>query len=244
VCSSDLRLLFHPSPSCSTEIRPDLCYIPIHSTMAFSKAAFLSALLLAACNSADAFAVSSSNRQIAVMVRQSQSLFSSLTENIDGAIAEGDGDDIENPPAEDYIVNVGDLEGADDEDGIEDDGEPPAWYSSAQRVQELRVQHRRHETDTGSPEYQVAGMTERISYLTKHLKMHSKDFSTRRGLVALVNKRRRLLNFLYAEDVDRYNAIIASLGVRHKTPGNVADRNEQYGRFPAQKAEKVHLKKK
>lgn len=177
------------------------------------------------------------------MVRKSQPLYISLTDNIDGAIAEGDGDDIQNPPAEDYIVNVGELEGADEEDGIEDDGEPPAWYSSAQRVEELRIQHRRHENDTGSPEYQVAGMTERISYLTKHLKTHPKDFSTRRGLVALVNKRRRLLNFLFAEDTDRYSAIISSLGVRHKSPSNVADRNEQYGRFPGQKAEKVHLKK-
>lgn len=180
------------------------------------------------------------------MVRQSQSqpLFVSLTDNIDGAgIMEDDGDDIENPPAEDYIVNVGDLEGADDEDGISDDGEPPAWYSSAQRVEELRIQHRRSETDTGSPEYQVAGMTERITYLTKHLKTHPKDFSTRRGLLALVNKRRRLLNYLFLEDDERYNAIVASLGLRHKVPGSVADRNEQYGRFPGQKAVKTHLKK-
>merc|ERR1711957_1097663 len=99
---------------------------------------------------------------------------------------------------EDYLVTAGELEGDDQEDaGAEDDGEPPAWYASQQRIEELRLKHRRHETDVGSPEFQVAGMTERISYLTKHLQKHPKDFSTRRGLVAMVNKRRRLLNYLY-----------------------------------------------
>ncbi|EEC49944.1 predicted protein, partial [Phaeodactylum tricornutum CCAP 1055/1] len=85
---------------------------------------------------------------------------------------------------------------------------------SKERVDELRAKHRRHEKDTGSPEYQVAGMTERIAYLTKHLQQHPKDFSTRRGLVALVNKRRRLLNYLSREDTGRYTELVASLGVR------------------------------
>merc|ERR1712115_341882 len=128
--------------------------------------------------------------------------------------------------------NIGDLEGDDEEDGIEADGEPPEWYLSYERMQALREEHRRHEKDTGSPEYQVAGMTERISYLTKHLKVHPKDFSTRRGLVALVNKRRRILNFLFNEDVDRYNKLVSSLGIRHKAPGRVMSREEKYGRFP------------
>lgn len=149
--------------------------------------------------------------------------------------------DAEDIPAEDYIVNVGDLESEDDEDGVEDDGEPPAWFASAQRLTDLRVEHRRHDKDTGSPEFQVAGMTERITYLTKHLKAHPKDFSTRRGLVALVNKRRRLLNYLYQENVTAYSAIIASLGIRHKAPGQVADKDEAYKRFPSQKAVKKHL---
>jgi len=141
-------------------------------------------------------------------------------------------------------LNVGDLEGeADEADGTEDDGEPPAWYSSQQRMEELRTQYRRHDTDTGSPEYQVAGMTERISYLTKHLKAHPKDFSTRRGLVALVNKRRRLLNYLFKEDSNRYVEIVSGLGIRHKAPSNVPDRAEKYGRFPRQKAVKTHLMK-
>jgi small subunit ribosomal protein S15 len=162
-------------------------------------------------------------------------------DSIDGEDDFDEGGEIE----EDYIVNVGDLEGDDqDEAGIEDDGEPPAWYSSQQRMQELREKHRRHEKDTGSPEYQVAGMTERIAYLTNHLQEHPKDFSTRRGLVALVNKRRRLLNYLFSENVDRYAELVSSLGIRHKAPGRVEDRVEKYGRFPKQKAVKKHLVKK
>merc|ERR1712125_211354 len=151
--------------------------------------------------------------------------------------------DIDAPSAvDDYILNAGDLEGDDDdqEAGIEDDGEPPVWYASQQRIQELREKYRRHEKDTGSPEFQVAGMTERISYLTKHLQQHPKDYSTRRGLVAMVNKRRRLLNFLYKKDQDAYVAIVKSLGIRHKAPGRY-DKQEQYAQFPKQKAVKKHL---
>ena len=84
-------------------------------------------------------------------------------------------------------------------------------------------------------------MTERINYLTSHLKVHPKDFSTRRGLVALVNKRRRLLNYLYKQNVDGYKAIVSALGIRHKVPGQVEDRNEKYSRFPGQKAARKHL---
>lgn len=167
-----------------------------------------------------------------------------MSEQIGDSIEE-DMPDIDSPPADDYIVNVGDLDNEDDEDaGIEDDGEPPAWYASAQRIQELREKFRQSENDTGSPEFQVAGMTERITYLTKHLQQHPKDFSTRRGLVALVNKRRRLLNYLYREDENRYAEIINSLGIRHKAPGRVESREDKYSRFPRQKAVKKHLLKK
>ncbi|KAL3943437.1 MAG: hypothetical protein SGBAC_002485 [Bacillariaceae sp.] len=152
--------------------------------------------------------------------------------------------DIDSPPADDYIVNVGDLDEDDEDAGIEDDGEPPAWLASQQRMNELREKYRRNDKDTGSPEYQVAGMTERISYLTKHLQQHPKDFSTRRGLVALVNKRRRLLNYLSREDEVRYVEIVNSLGIRHKAPGRVESREEKYSRFPKQKAVKKHLTKK
>jgi small subunit ribosomal protein S15 len=154
-------------------------------------------------------------------------------------------DDGEATSEDDFIVNIGDLETDDDQEvGMEDDGELPGWAVTAQRIQEARAQYRRHETDTGSPEYQVAGMTERINYLTKHLQLHPKDFSTRRGLVALVNKRRRLLNYLAREDVPRYKELVASLGIRHKAPGLIPSREEPYTRFPRQKAIKKHLVQK
>merc|ERR1712071_475270 len=62
-----------------------------------------------------------------------------------------------------------------------------------------------------------------------------KDFSTRRGLVALVNKRRRLLNYLVREDVNRYSALVSALGIRHKAPGRVESREEKYANFPKKK---------
>jgi small subunit ribosomal protein S15 len=178
------------------------------------------------------------------LVRESQAFqpLSALDDDDDDDVTAGL-PDIDSPPADDYIVNVGDLEGDDTVEGVgaEDDGQPPAWAVSQQRMQELREKHRRHENDTGSPEFQVAGMTERIAYLTEHLKVHPTDYSTRRGLVALVNKRRRLLNYLCREDVNRYQELVSSLGIRHKAPGRVPDRVEKYSRFPNQKAVKKHL---
>ena len=75
-------------------------------------------------------------------------------------------------------------------------------------------QHRLHETDTGSPEVQVAILAERINHLTEHLKVHKKDHHSRRGLLMLVGRRRRLLDYLRRNDVDRYRALIAELGLR------------------------------
>ena len=75
-------------------------------------------------------------------------------------------------------------------------------------------QHRFHETDTGSPEVQVAILTERINHLTEHLKVHKKDHHSRRGLLMLVGRRRRLLDYLRRNDVERYRALIAELGLR------------------------------
>ena len=177
--------------------------------------------------------------QVARLVKESQR-FTPLSMDDDDDDIDGMAADIDSPPADDYIVNVGDMEGDDEEVGLEDDGQPPAWAVSQARVQELREKHRLNDKDTGSPEYQVAGMTERISYLTKHLSQHPKDYSTRRGLVALVNKRRRLLNYLSREDATRYKELVASLGVRHKAPG-LANRDDVYSRFPKQKATKKHL---
>lgn len=71
-----------------------------------------------------------------------------------------------------------------------------------------------HETDTGSPEVQVALLTERIDHLTEHLRFHKKDHHGRRGLLMMVGKRRRLLGYLRDQDVERYRSLIARLGLR------------------------------
>ena len=72
-----------------------------------------------------------------------------------------------------------------------------------------------HEGDTGSPEVQVAILTERIRELTEHLKVHQKDFHSRRGLLKMVGSRRRLLRYLMNKDFNRYRSLIEKLGLRH-----------------------------
>jgi small subunit ribosomal protein S15 len=74
--------------------------------------------------------------------------------------------------------------------------------------------HRRSETDTGSPEVQVAILTTRIQQLTEHLKSHKSDHHSRRGLLQMVGKRRRLLEYLKREDIERYRALVQRLGLR------------------------------
>ena len=74
--------------------------------------------------------------------------------------------------------------------------------------------YRTHETDTGSPEVQIALLTERIQHLTEHFKIHAKDHHSRRGLLKLVGKRRRLLDYLKLKDLDRYRKVIGELGIR------------------------------
>ena len=74
--------------------------------------------------------------------------------------------------------------------------------------------YRTHETDKGSPEVQVALLTARITELTEHLREHKHDHSTRRGLLKLVGQRRRLLNYLNSEDVNRYRGLVSRLGLR------------------------------
>jgi len=76
------------------------------------------------------------------------------------------------------------------------------------------AEHRLHETDTGSPEVQIALLTERIRHLTEHLKVHKGDHHTRRGLMKLIGRRRRLLDYVRANDVERYRGIIARLELR------------------------------
>ena len=74
--------------------------------------------------------------------------------------------------------------------------------------------NRTHETDTGSPEVQVAILTERINQLTEHLKVHAHDNHSRRGLYKMIGKRRSLLDYLAKKDIERYRALIAKLGIR------------------------------
>src|SRR5216683_18473 len=73
--------------------------------------------------------------------------------------------------------------------------------------------YRTHETDTGSPEVQVAVLSERIAHLTEHLKVHKHDHHTRRGLMKLIGRRRRLLDYLRSNDVERYRELIGKLGL-------------------------------
>jgi small subunit ribosomal protein S15 len=79
---------------------------------------------------------------------------------------------------------------------------------------EVLSEHALQEGDTGSPEVQIALLTERINHLTAHMKVHKKDFHTQRGLLMLVGRRRRLLDYVKKNDVERYRSIIAKLGLR------------------------------
>jgi small subunit ribosomal protein S15 len=81
-------------------------------------------------------------------------------------------------------------------------------------TQTIVDEYGQHGTDTGSPEVQVALLTQRINHLTEHLKVHKKDHHSRRGLLMLVGKRRRLLKYLRSQDVERYRTLIAQLGLR------------------------------
>jgi small subunit ribosomal protein S15 len=83
-----------------------------------------------------------------------------------------------------------------------------------QDKQEIIGEHRTHQGDTGSPEVQVAVLTRRIAHLTDHLRDHKHDYHSRRGLLKMVGKRRRLLKYLQKKDVERYRALIAKLGLR------------------------------
>jgi len=79
---------------------------------------------------------------------------------------------------------------------------------------EVIAEHRLHETDTGSPEVQIALLTKRINHLNEHLKKHKKDHHSRRGLLMLVGRRRNLLDYVKNNDVERYRTIIATHGLR------------------------------
>ena len=81
-------------------------------------------------------------------------------------------------------------------------------------TQQIVEAYRRHDTDTGSPEVQIALLSDRIGYLTEHFKSHAKDHHSRRGLLKLVGQRRRLLDYLKRSDIERYKTVIARLNIR------------------------------
>jgi small subunit ribosomal protein S15 len=85
---------------------------------------------------------------------------------------------------------------------------------STQDKKELIEKYKLHDSDTGSPEVQIGLLSHRINYLTEHLKVHKKDHHSRRGLLMLVGRRRRLLNYVKKNDVQRYRSIIETLGLR------------------------------
>lgn len=85
---------------------------------------------------------------------------------------------------------------------------------TSEKKQEIINTYKRDEKDTGSPEVQIALLTERINELTEHLKVHKKDNHSRRGLLKMVGKRRNLLNYLVKKDVNRYREIVEKLGLR------------------------------
>ena len=86
--------------------------------------------------------------------------------------------------------------------------------TTKQQKTDLISQYRTHDADTGSPEVQIALLSNRISYLTEHFKSHAKDHHSRRGLLKLVGRRRRLLDYLKNIDLERYRTIIDKLGIR------------------------------
>ena len=85
---------------------------------------------------------------------------------------------------------------------------------TAEHKQTLIGEYATHAGDTGSPEVQVAILTHRILGLTEHLKLHQKDFASRRGLLMMVGQRRRLLNYLSKKDIERYRTLVSKLGLR------------------------------
>jgi len=85
---------------------------------------------------------------------------------------------------------------------------------TVERMTEIVDTYKTHQTDTGSPEVQIAILSEKITYLTEHFKVHAKDHHSRRGLLRMVSKRRRLLDYLKDKDVGRYKTVIEQLGIR------------------------------
>ncbi|PXF43303.1 30S ribosomal protein S15 [Gracilariopsis chorda] len=124
------------------------------------------------------------------------------------------------PPGDTSFFSASALGDMPEEDDIElDESElepldPPAAWTNKQTIIEAQQKFKIHETDTGSPEFQIATLTTRIKYLTNHLKENPKDYSTARGLLKMVSTRRRLLKYVKKEDPKRFDNIVAGLNIR------------------------------
>lgn len=88
-----------------------------------------------------------------------------------------------------------------------------------------------HEKDSGSAEVQIVTLSEKVQYLTRHLLKNNKDVAAKRGLTAIVNQRRKLLNYLYESDRSKADSLIEELGIRFKPPGRLWDKEAKYGAF-------------
>lgn len=118
-------------------------------------------------------------------------------------------DGIERPPLSGNTVSSGGVLGLEGKNIKEVN-----LVLNLEKKAEIIEKFQTHEGDTGSPEVQIAILTERINYLTEHLKVHKKDHHSRRGLLKMVGQRRGLLNYLYKKDIQRYRSIIERLGLR------------------------------
>ncbi|KAG5189903.1 hypothetical protein JKP88DRAFT_232846 [Tribonema minus] len=133
--------------------------------------------------------------------------------------------------ASDVLADLEALDNAMSDDKEDSDLEPRQPYLNRLAMQAARREWQRSENDSGSAEVQVAIMTERIIYLTKHLQTHPKDFHSRRGLIALVNNRRSQLNYLFENEPQRCLDLCASLGIRFKPRSAVQSREQKYSSF-------------
>lgn len=121
-------------------------------------------------------------------------------------------------------------DGEADEEPLEE-FEPRRPYINYMAMQAAREKYNRHEKDCGSSEVQIARAHERIKYLTAHLQRNPKDYASRRGLVAIVNKRRRLLNYFFKENPQKTLEMVKELGIRFRPTGAVQTRAEKYAVF-------------
>lgn len=115
---------------------------------------------------------------------------------------------------------------------------PPKPYVNFMAIQEATEKWRRDEKDVGSSEVQIARAHARIKYLTEHLQRNPKDYASRRGLVAIVNKRRRLLNYLFRQNPTKALTMVKELGIRFKPPGAVQSRAEKYAVYNSKSRKK------